>query len=89
MFHYMPTVLRLRLVLRITFIAFSVAKPFGPSAYPAAEAHEMRELCFVEVDEVELCTPFYTPVFMPVSVLRDLVPYEREMVVHRRFQSHP
>jgi hypothetical protein len=50
MFSYMLTVLKLRLVLRITFIAFSVAKPFGPSAYPAAEAHEMRELFFVEVD---------------------------------------
>ena len=87
MFHYMPTVLRL--VLRITFIAFSVAKPFGPSACSAAEAHEMRELCFVKVYEVELCSPFRAPVFVPVSVLRDLVPYERKLVVHRRFQSHP
>ena len=68
----MLMVLKLRLVLRITFIAFSVAKPFGPSAYPAAEAHEMRELCFVKVDEVELCTPFRAPVFVPVSVLRSL-----------------
>ena len=87
MFHYMPTARRL--VLRITFIAFSVAKPFGPSACSAAEAHEMRELCFGEIAEVELCTSFCTPIFMPVSVLRDLVPYEREMVVHSWIQSHP
>ena len=93
----MPTVHRL--MLRITFIAFSVAKPFGPGAYSAAETHElgklcfpraqMRELCFVEIGEVEFRTSFYTPVFMPVPVLRDLVSYEREMVVHSRFQGHP
>jgi hypothetical protein len=76
-------------MLRITFIAFRVAKPFSPRSYSAAEAHEVRELCFVEVNEVELCTSVCTPVFKPVSVLRDLVPYEREMVVHSRLQGHP
>ena len=86
-------------MLSITFIAFRVAKPFSPRSYFAAEAHElrklcffraqMRELCFVEIVEVNFCTSFCTPIFMPASVLRDLVPYEREVGVHSRLQSNP
>ena len=82
-----------RLMLRITFIAFRVAKPISPRSHSTAEAkrstHEVRELCFVEFRELEFFTSVHTPIFKPVSLLPDLVLYECEMVLHSRFQGHP
>ena len=79
------------LVLRIAFIAFSVAKPCSPTAYPTTQAHVVRKLCLVEVfiELVEFYTSLLDPVFVPVFMLCDLVAYECHLVLHCWFQSHP